>query len=63
MPKQHKCPQCKKVVLWENNPYRPFCSKRCKIIDLGHWASEKYKIPGEKIKNVEALRKKEEEKK
>ena len=40
------CPQCKKRVLWsEEFPYRPFCSERCKLIDLGEWADEGYKIP------------------
>lgn len=28
-----------------DNPYRPFCSQRCKLIDLGQWASENYRIP------------------
>ncbi|CAH1189952.1 DNA gyrase inhibitor YacG [Candidatus Nitrotoga sp. BS] len=40
------CPQCKKEVTWNNDsPYRPFCSERCKLIDLGQWASESYRIP------------------
>ena len=40
------CPQCKKEVTWNNdNPYRPFCSERCKLIDLGQWATESYRIP------------------
>jgi endogenous inhibitor of DNA gyrase (YacG/DUF329 family) len=43
-----KCPTCKKEVRWENNPFRPFCSDRCRLIDLGKWASEDYRIPGEK---------------
>jgi endogenous inhibitor of DNA gyrase (YacG/DUF329 family) len=30
----------------ENNPYRPFCSERCKLIDLGAWLGEQYRIPG-----------------
>lgn len=47
-PKQKLCPHCKKVAQWENNPFRPFCSKRCKMIDLGKWAAEGYRIPGEK---------------
>ncbi|HLJ14124.1 MAG TPA: DNA gyrase inhibitor YacG [Bryobacteraceae bacterium] len=38
-----KCPICKKEVNW-NDPYMPFCSERCKTIDLGNWASEKYVI-------------------
>ena len=33
------CPTCQKPVPWnENSPYRPFCSQRCKMIDLGTWA-------------------------
>ncbi|MBS1187861.1 MAG: glucocorticoid receptor protein [Burkholderiaceae bacterium] len=40
------CPTCGKKVEWsEKNPYRPFCSERCKQIDLGAWAEEKYAIP------------------
>ena len=38
-----KCPICKKDVA-PDSPYHPFCSERCKIIDLGNWASEKYVI-------------------
>ncbi|MBI5195408.1 MAG: DNA gyrase inhibitor YacG [Nitrospirae bacterium] len=41
-----KCPVCKKESEWEGNPFRPFCSERCKLIDLGAWASEEYKIDG-----------------
>ncbi|SEK89251.1 DNA gyrase inhibitor YacG [Nitrosovibrio tenuis] len=40
------CPQCGKVVVWETgNRFRPFCSERCKLIDLGQWAAESYRIP------------------
>ncbi len=40
------CPTCSKKVEWtEENKFRPFCSERCKQIDLGAWASEKYTIP------------------
>lgn len=40
------CPQCGGQTVWhQNNPFRPFCSERCKLIDLGHWASEAYKVP------------------
>ena len=39
-----KCPTCKQKTEWQDNPYRPFCSERCKLIDLGAWASEAYKI-------------------
>jgi endogenous inhibitor of DNA gyrase (YacG/DUF329 family) len=40
-----KCPICKKEVD-EKNPEYPFCSDRCRTIDLGNWASGKYVIPG-----------------
>ncbi|MEQ9620146.1 MAG: DNA gyrase inhibitor YacG [Deltaproteobacteria bacterium] len=42
-----KCPKCGKEVLWENNKWRPFCSERCRMVDLGAWISEGYKISGE----------------
>lgn len=45
-----KCPICRTEVSWEGNPYRPFCSERCQLIDLGAWVEGKYRIPGEKIK-------------
>lgn len=38
------CPNCKKKTTWEENPFKPFCSERCKLIDLGKWASGEYKI-------------------
>ncbi len=43
-----KCPTCKKKVEWEGNPYRPFCSERCKLIDLGKWLDEEYVMVGER---------------
>jgi len=43
------CPTCKKSSEFSlENPYRPFCCKRCKMIDLGAWASEQYTIPATK---------------
>ncbi len=43
-----KCPTCHKEVAWiETSTYRPFCSERCRLIDLGEWASEKHAIPDE----------------
>lgn len=42
------CRICKKITQWEDNPYRPFCSERCKMTDLGTWASEGYRIAGKK---------------
>jgi len=48
MSKMIQCPTCGKTLVWDKaNPYRPFCSERCKLIDLGEWASEKHRISGE----------------
>ncbi|MGQ0704214.1 MAG: DNA gyrase inhibitor YacG [Gemmatimonadales bacterium] len=43
-----KCPTCRKQTSWQGNPYRPFCSERCRTTDLGAWASDSYRISGEK---------------
>lgn len=43
-----QCPTCQKEIEWSDQfPYRPFCSERCKLIDLGGWASGEFAIPGE----------------
>ncbi|MBA2657077.1 MAG: DNA gyrase inhibitor YacG [Tatlockia sp.] len=48
------CPNCGKNKTWTtDNPFKPFCSERCKLIDLGDWASENHKIPGKTL-NEEA---------
>ncbi|HQR51372.1 MAG TPA: DNA gyrase inhibitor YacG [Methylophilaceae bacterium] len=40
------CPTCGAQTEYTSaNPYRPFCSRRCKLIDLGQWATENYRIP------------------
>jgi uncharacterized protein len=45
-PKTVACPQCGKPVDWTaQNTFRPFCSERCKTIDLGAWATERYRVP------------------
>ncbi len=42
------CPTCDRPVEWSARlPWRPFCSERCKLIDLGAWASGQRAIPGE----------------
>jgi endogenous inhibitor of DNA gyrase (YacG/DUF329 family) len=47
------CPQCGASVVWDpKNRYRPFCSERCKMIDLGAWATESYRIPVEEDKDT-----------
>lgn len=39
------CPICSKKNTWQKeNPYRPFCSERCRLLDLGEWASENYRV-------------------
>lgn len=47
------CPQCQKPIEWQESKYRPFCSERCKLLDLGDWATEKYKIAGEKVEAID----------
>ena len=51
-----KCPTCQKQVEWNStSTYRPFCSDRCRLIDLGEWASEKHAIPDEPLPSTEEL--------
>ncbi len=45
------CPQCRSNTGWHNNPYRPFCSERCRLIDLGCWVEETYRMPGETVES------------
>jgi len=41
-----RCPTCQRELEWSpDNKWRPFCSERCKLIDLGNWAAEKNVIP------------------
>jgi uncharacterized protein len=40
------CPHCGAQTVWHHtNAFRPFCSERCRMIDLGNWASESYRVP------------------
>jgi hypothetical protein len=44
------CPTCQRPVEWSDaSPWRPFCSERCKLLDLGAWMSEQRAIPGEEL--------------
>jgi endogenous inhibitor of DNA gyrase (YacG/DUF329 family) len=46
------CPTCARPVEWKpESRWRPFCSERCKLIDLGAWASGQHAIPGEEVKD------------
>jgi len=48
------CPNCQKQVIWQaESTFRPFCSKRCQLIDLGEWAEENHKISQPVQNNVE----------
>lgn len=38
------CPRCRNLTTWTQNPHRPFCSERCRLIDLGAWINEDYQI-------------------
>jgi uncharacterized protein len=42
-----RCPTCQRVLDWHTAPFRPFCSERCRLIDLGAWFTEQRSIPGE----------------
>jgi endogenous inhibitor of DNA gyrase (YacG/DUF329 family) len=45
MPMTLRCPMCRAPVLEEGNPAFPFCSSRCRLLDLGNWLGEEYRIP------------------
>jgi endogenous inhibitor of DNA gyrase (YacG/DUF329 family) len=46
-PPRVKCPTCKREIDWSTSPFRPFCSDRCRLIDLGAWLSEQHAIPSD----------------
>ena len=48
-----RCPRCGERVAWKDNPFRPFCCEKCRLIDLGRWADEDYLIPGPDAPTVE----------
>ena len=41
------CPKCKSQFNYYDSKYRPFCSQRCKEVDLGHWVTESYRVPSQ----------------
>jgi len=47
-----RCAQCKKEIVREGNRWFPFCSERCKLVDLGQWIGEQYRIPAENQSEV-----------
>ena len=43
-----QCPTCSAPVEWKaENSYRPFCCERCKLIDLGAWGNEEFRVPAQ----------------
>lgn len=51
-----QCPTCGADVHWsEAFPFRPFCSERCRLIDLGAWAEERHVIPGSPLDDEDEL--------
>jgi len=56
MPVTVKCPSCQKDVEWSvSSEWKPFCSERCRLIDLGAWADEKYKVASEESPMSEGM--------
>jgi endogenous inhibitor of DNA gyrase (YacG/DUF329 family) len=51
---RHRCPICKTPTDSEKNADFPFCSERCRLIDLGNWATEKYRIAAPLMDESEA---------
>ena len=46
MAREVTCPRCGARREWDGNPWRPFCSERCRMTDLGAWVLEWYRVPG-----------------
>ena len=44
---RRQCPHCDREVTWPETATYPFCSERCRLIDLGVWAAGDYRLPGE----------------
>lgn len=53
-PRQVKCPHCGHLTVYSSeNPARPFCSERCRLMDLGQWAEGSYRIPVQNLEHDE----------
>lgn len=47
-----KCPRCGKQTIYSTeNPFRPFCSERCRLIDLGDWAEGRFFVAGDEVES------------
>ncbi len=51
-----KCPICKKPLKSKDNPFRPFCSERCKLVDLEGWLSGRYYVQGKKTTKADDVK-------
>ncbi len=49
-----KCPNCGLMAEYSGNEFRPFCSERCKLLDLGAWIDEAYSVPDETAELTDA---------
>jgi endogenous inhibitor of DNA gyrase (YacG/DUF329 family) len=50
VPRKVACPACGTLSVFSpDNPFRPFCSERCRVADLGGWATEGFRIPGKPV--------------
>ncbi len=48
-----RCPQCgKSCRISSENPWRPFCSERCKLVDLGDWFDERFRVPAQNQEDI-----------
>lgn len=47
--RQSRCPRCGGATAWKDNPHRPFCGLTCRLIDLGRWLDERYRVAGEAL--------------
>ena len=52
-PARVNCPTCHRELDWGTAPFRPFCSERCRLMDLGAWLSEQHAIPGDAVPGQE----------
>lgn len=54
--KQVKCPNCRNLSVYDTkNSFRPFCSEKCKMIDLGDWAEERFSLKAEEEPSPEEM--------
>ena len=51
---QLRCPTCRREIDWVESDFRPFCSERCRLIDLGGWLAERHVIPAEALADDES---------